>query len=179
MLSHATPFAAADLPSSAGECLHVNPLWLGEFPPELLTVARERTRFLAADAQGFLRAVDGDGRMTHRAWAEQERYLPLLDLLKVDIKEAGVLTGLGSPRAAAERIRSLGPKTVLCTHQGGVCVCDSSGVHEAPFTGGTLRGRTGRGDTCTAAFLVAYSERGAAEATRFAARITSEKMQQG
>jgi sugar/nucleoside kinase (ribokinase family) len=51
-------------------------------------------------------------------------------------------------------------------------------VRQIPFTGFTLEGRAGRGDTCTAAFLVAR-ERGMnlREATVFAAEVTSRKMQ--
>ncbi len=48
---------------------------------------------------------------------------------------------------------------------------------ESPFTGFTVEGRTGRGDTCTAAFLVGLQRMGLREATALAAEVTSRKMQ--
>ena len=51
-------------------------------------------------------------------------------------------------------------------------------MHEGAFSGFTLEGRTGRGDTCTASFLVARGRgMGLAEAAAFAAEVTSRKMQ--
>ena len=104
--------------------------------------------------------------------------LSLLDLFKVDAKEALVLTGEEDPRRAIRAVHALGPKMVLLTHRDGVCVFDGGALHESAFSGFTLEGRTGRGDTCTASFLVARG-RGMelADATAFAAEVTSRKMQ--
>jgi sugar/nucleoside kinase (ribokinase family) len=177
IISRAAPFTAADLETINSDVLHVNPLWRGEFPPELLPLARRRARLLAADAQGFLRHVADDQTMVYRDWDDKKRYLPLLDVFKVDAKEARILTGSDDPRSAARQLCALGVRTVLLTHQGGVCVHDGTDFFVAPFAPYTLEGRTGRGDTCTAAFLVARETMPLAEATAVAARVTSEKMQ--
>ncbi|MBN2358774.1 MAG: carbohydrate kinase [Deltaproteobacteria bacterium] len=186
LISRGAPFSAADLEAIQADVLHVNPLWRGEFPPDLLPLARQRTEFLAADAQGFLRrAADDPGKsptgddktMVYRDWDDKRRYLPLLDLFKVDAKEARILTGSDDPRAAARQLRALGARTVLLTHQAGVLVHDGREFFEAPFAAYAIEGRTGRGDTCTAAFLVARATMPLAAATAFAARVTSEKMQ--
>jgi sugar/nucleoside kinase (ribokinase family) len=68
---------------------------------------------------------------------------------------------------------------VLLTHAGGVCVHDGLGSVDAPFGKATLEGRTGRGDTCTAAFLTAYYRQGRSleASVRLAAEVTSRKMQ--
>ncbi|MHB8874602.1 MAG: PfkB family carbohydrate kinase [Myxococcaceae bacterium] len=175
-LARAEPVREEEVLAIKGEVLHINPLWYGAFPDSLIPVVRRKVAFLGADAQGFLRQVLEDGSMVHRDWAAKERYLPLLDLFKVDIKEAEILTGTSDLRLAARRLHELGVKTVLLTHQAGVCVFDGDAFHESAFSPYTIDGRTGRGDTYTAAFLVGR-ERGIAEATRFAAKITSEKMQ--
>jgi sugar/nucleoside kinase (ribokinase family) len=177
LLSRGEPFHRADLAVVEAEVLHINPLWRGEFPPALLPVARERARVLSADAQGFLRVVQSDGRMWHGDWEDKRAFLPYLDLLKVDAAEGLVLTGCAEPRAAAERLHALGPRRVLVTHEAGVCAFDGRSACEAPWAGFTLEGRTGRGDTCSASFLVALGG-GASlhEATASAARVTSEKM---
>jgi len=181
LISHATPFGEDDLDRIAAcnaEVVHVNPLWFGEFPPRLLAALRPRVPMLCADAQGFVRFAEADGRMLHRDFAEKREALRLLDLFKVDSKEALLLTGEEDPKRAVQAVQALGPKLVLLTHRGGVCVFDGVTFQESAFAGFTLEGRTGRGDTCTASFLTAY-RRGLSlrEATAFAADITSRKMQ--
>jgi sugar/nucleoside kinase (ribokinase family) len=181
LIARAAPFAEADLDCIAGhgpDVVHVNPLWFGEFPPLLLANLRRRTAFLAADAQGFLRVAEADGRMEHRDLADKQAILSLLDLFKVDAKEALLLTGEEDPGRAAQAVHALGPKLVLLTHQGGVCVFDGRETYRAAFGNYPLEGRTGRGDTCTASFLVARG-RGLnlQRAALFAADVTTRKMQ--
>lgn len=177
LVSRAEPFTAGDLEGLSSEIVHVNPLWYGEFPPDLLLWLRPRVAFLAGDAQGFLRRAGEDGRMEFRDLEHKDTLLPLFDLFKADSKEARILTGHEDIRQAAGALRAMGPRTVLLTHAGGVCVFDGSEICESPFTGFTLEGRTGRGDTCTAAFLFAMRHGGLRDATAFAAEITSRKMQ--
>lgn len=181
LISRATPFTAADLDRITvldPDVIHINPLWFGEFPPSLFRLLRPNARFLAADAQGFVRVPQADGRMVHRDFEDKRHVLPLLDLLKVDSKEALLLTGEEEPGRAARAVHALGPRLVLLTHVGGACVFDGTTLHESPFTGFTLEGRTGRGDTCTASFLVARGRgHSLAEALAFATEITSRKMQ--
>jgi sugar/nucleoside kinase (ribokinase family) len=181
LISQATPFNQEDLDlvvSIKADVVHVNPLWLGEFPPLLLTALRPHATMLCADAQGFLRAPEPDGRLVHRDLPQKRSVFPMLDLFKVDAKEALILTGEEDPRRAARAVQALGPRMVLLTHRDGVCVFDGNNLCESTFSGFTLEGRTGRGDTCTASFLVArgYGQ-GLAEAAAFAAEVTSRKMQ--
>lgn len=178
ILSKSDPVTAAELEAVDAGILHINPLWLGLFPPELIPLARKRAKVLGGDAQGFLRQVQPDGQMKNCDWADKARWLPHFDVFKVDSKEAKILTGLDDKREAARQIHGWGAKLVLLTHQGGVMVHDGKEFYESPWLGFTLEGRTGRGDTCTASFLVALSQKkGLAEAAGFAAKITSEKMQ--
>jgi len=180
LISRAEPFTGQDLERIAAaeaDVVHVNALWFGEFPPALMPTLRRKAAFLATDAQGFVRVGEADGRMVHRDFPEKRAMLPLLDLFKVDSKEALLLTGEEDPVRAARAVRALGPKVVLLTHQGGVCVCDGETVHQGAFTGCTIEGRTGRGDTCTASFLAGRGRgMGLQEATEFAAAVTSAKM---
>lgn len=179
LISRAEPFSARDLESVCDPCVHVNPLTAGEFPAALLSVLRERVEWLGADAQGFLRQVEHDGSTVYRSDPEQRRWLPLLDLLKVDVREAELLSGLTDPVAAAQRLVRLGPSTVLLTHEHGLVVCTLDETAEATFGPYTLAGRTGRGDTCTAAFLVTRVGEGASlqAAAERAAAVTTRKMQ--
>jgi sugar/nucleoside kinase (ribokinase family) len=181
LIARAAPFSESELDqiiALKADVVHVNPLWFGEFPHPLLAALRPRVAVLCADAQGFLRAAKSDGSLGHQDFAAKREMLPLLDLFKVDAKEAQVLTGQDDPRQAAQAVHALGPKLVLLTHRDGVCLFDGRVLHETAFSGFTMEGRTGRGDTCTASFLVARGRgMGLAEAAEFAARITSHKMQ--
>lgn len=177
LISKADPFSAADIVSLESDVIHLNPLWYGEFPFDLLPRLKRCARVLGSDAQGFLRHANADGTMLYRDLAEKHEVLPLLDVFKVDTKEAFFLTGLEDPRQAAKAVHDLGPKIVILTHRDGVCVYDGKEYYEAPFTGFTVEGRTGRGDTCTAAFLVGMQRSGLSQATALAAEVTSKKMQ--
>jgi sugar/nucleoside kinase (ribokinase family) len=181
LISHAAPFSNEDLDQIVGQkpdIIHVNPLWYGEFPPQLLAALRPRAKTLAADAQGLLRVAEPDGRMIYRDLQGKKDILPLLDLFKVDSKEALLLTGEEDPVRAVRAVHALGPKMVLLTHAGGVCVFDGAALHQSQFSPYTLEGRTGRGDTCTASFLTARAcEMDLAAAVAFAADVTSRKMQ--
>jgi sugar/nucleoside kinase (ribokinase family) len=176
-ISCADPFMAEDIASIDAKVVHLNPLWHGEFPFALLPQLKRRAAVLGGDAQGFLRHVDPDGTMPYRDLAEKREVLPLLDVFKVDTKEALILTGLEDVRQAARAVHDFGPKIVVLTHRGGVCVYDGREFYESPFTGFTVEGRTGRGDTCTSAFLVGMQKMGLREATALAAEVTSKKMQ--
>ena len=181
LISRADPFGEQDLgriAEVAADILHLNTLWFGEFPLALIPSLRRHAPFLAADAQGFLRVAEADGRMVYRDLEDKRAVLPLLDLFKVDSREALLLTGEEDPQRAVRAVHALGPRLVLLTHQGGVCVYDGRSLSSGAFTGWTLEGRTGRGDTCTASFL-AGRRRGMSlpDATAFAAAVTSAKMQ--
>ncbi len=176
LISQARPFSLDDIEPITADAVHVNPLWFGEFPPELLPEIRKKTPLLAGDAQGFVRHVTPEGTLVYRDFEQKHRYLFLFDLLKVDQKEAMILTGVEDYRHAALLLHELGARTVVLTHRGGVCTCDGGGLYEAAFGDYSLEGRTGRGDTCTAAFLVARSRMDTETATRYAAAITSRKM---
>jgi sugar/nucleoside kinase (ribokinase family) len=178
VISQAEPFTAAEVAGIEVRALHVNPLWMGMVPPDLLPLLRPRVGLLGADAQGFLRRVAPDGSAAHQPWPQAAEYLHLLDLLKVDIVEAHTLTGLEDRFEAATALLGLGVGTVLLTHHQGVLAARSTERHERPWGSWTLEGRTGRGDTSTAAFLVGTLQGlGLADALDLSARVTSAKMQ--
>ncbi len=177
LVSQADPFSETDIAAVDSEVVHLNTLWLGEFPFALLPLLKRRAGTLAGDAQGFLRQAGGDGRMTYLDLAAKREILWAFDVFKVDSNEARILTGCEDVRQAARAVWELGPRTVILTHRDGVCVFDGHEYFESPFTGFTLEGRTGRGDTCTAAFLVAMREKGLRDATALAAEVTTRKMQ--
>jgi len=178
LINGATPFRLDDFDDVDGGIVHVNPLWYPLFSTSILVELRKRADILCADAQGFLRNVSPDGRMFLKVPADVRDSFELLDVLKVDIKEAGALTGVEDIHDAACKVLALGPRVVLLTHAAGVCVYDGVQYCDQPFRPYPMEGRTGRGDTCSAAFLHAMSKgMPLPEAVEFAAGITSRKLQ--
>lgn len=177
VISLAESFKKSDVEDIKSEAIVINPLWHGEFPERLLSVVREGTDLLIGDAQGFLRNVKEDGKMVYTIWEERFEYMKMFDIFKVDAKEARTLTGKTDILEACKEIREMGVKIVLLTHKNGICVYNGQRMYGAPFRTWTLEGRTGRGDTCTAAFVVGLKKHPLQKATELAARITSEKMQ--
>ena len=91
--------------------------------------------------------------------------------------EAKLLTGEDDRYEAARRLAAYGPKEVLLTHSGGVLVYHDGVCDEAPFVPQEVRGRSGRGDTCTSAYLSRRLTASPAEAVAWAAAVTSLKLE--
>ena len=176
ILSLADPFDENDIRDLQEDFLHVNPLWMAEFPEDMIPKVQRKTSFLAGDAQGFLRNVE-NGKMVHKDWKNKEIYLGYFDLFKVDSVESKILSGEDNLENGMKKIYALGASLVLATYQKGVYVYDGKKFYHATFGKWNLEGRTGRGDTCTAAFLAALNKMNLSAATKFAADITTQKMQ--
>jgi len=131
---------------------------------------------IAVDAQGFVR-VARDGRLTFDAWPERERILAHVDILKADAVEAGILTGESDIHRAARALAALGPREIVLTHRDGLLVRSADQFHEARFFPTSMVGRSGRGDTCLASYVARRLTASPAEATIWAAAVTSLKME--
>ncbi len=179
LLARAEPFGPEDLRDLDGDLLHVNPLWFGELPVELLAAARSRVPWLSLDAQGLLRRAGADGRLALASGPPAPAWLPLLDLLKLDLREAEALTGLRDPSAIPAALGQRGLRAGLLTWEEGALAWEGERQATGRFGPYPLAGRTGRGDTCTAAFLVARRRWGLSldAALDFALALTTAKMQ--
>lgn len=175
LLSGADPFTLSELPPFDAEVIHCAGLFRGEIPDELLPSFAARGK-VALDAQGVLRCREGSN-LTFRDWAMKERYLPLVTYLKTDAAEARILTGTEDRREAARMLYGMGAREVMVTHNQEVIVYDGDSFSRAPFTPENLSGRTGRGDTCFASYLSRRRGHSAEESVRYAAALTSIKME--
>jgi len=126
--------------------------------------------------QSFIRVVR-DGVLVPEPWPEKQRVMAHLDVLKADAVEAEMLTGEADIRVAAQMIAGLGPNEVVLTHRDGVLVYADDQFHEADFFPKKLVGRSGRGDTCIASYVAKRLSASPAEATIWAAAVTSLKME--
>lgn len=173
--SSAGPFTVAEVKEISSRAFVVGASIRGEVPLAVLEALREKETMIAVDLQGFLRVVR-DGRLVFQEWPEKEKVLKLVDTVKTDAVEAEYLTGQKDIRIAARQIADLGPKEVVLTHRDGVLVYDGSRFHEAGFYPETLKGRSGRGDTCIASYMARRLSAPPQEAIVWSAALTSLKM---
>jgi sugar/nucleoside kinase (ribokinase family) len=131
---------------------------------------------LGLDVQGFVRVPQGDTLVTTK-WPEMADVLRDVTYLKLDDAEAEVLVGETDLGHAARAMAAFGPREIVLTHGHGLIVWAAGAIHEARFVPSIVRGRTGRGDTCFATYVAARLEMAPAQACRFAATVTSLKME--
>lgn len=174
-LGFAGPFRAEDLPDIEASIFLVGPIMAGEVDLPLIREMSRRGR-VALDAQGFVR-VREDNELVFRDWTEKQEGLSYVEVLKVDTAEAEVLTGRTDRWEALRELAAWGPREIVLTFPEGVLVYAEGAEHQAPFTPGEVRGRTGRGDTCFATYLGRRLVAEPEEACRFAAAVTSLKME--
>jgi sugar/nucleoside kinase (ribokinase family) len=174
-LGFAGPFAPQDLPGVSARIYVVASIIAGEIDLAFLRSLAQRGP-VAIDVQGFVRVRDGED-LLFRPWSDMEEGLSLVTYLKVDRAEAELLTGETDLHLAARRLAMYGPQEIMVTESPGVTVWAAGRIHQAPFTPRSLEGRTGRGDTCFAAYLGRRLTASPEEATLVAAAVTTLKQE--
>jgi sugar/nucleoside kinase (ribokinase family) len=144
--------------------------------PNALIVHLARKGEIALDLQAKLRYSEA-GTFAFKDWPDKEKYLPLVTYLKADNLEAEVATGTSDRDEAARIFHGLGAKEVMVTHSSEVILYDGKQIFRAPFNPENLSGRTGRGDTCFISYVCWRRTHGIEESLRYAAALTSLKME--
>lgn len=173
----AEPFTAEIVADFEARAFVVNGSARGETPLEVLEALKARGGLLCADVQGFVRVVTDDGRLRYERWPEQAAILGLVDILKTDAVEAEFLTGETDIRRAAAALAEFGPSEIVLTHRDGLLVLVDGEYFAAGFHPRELVGRSGRGDTCMGSYVSARLDVPPADATAWAAAVTSLKME--
>ncbi len=174
--SNAGPFTPEEVEHIETRAVVIGGSMRGEISLEVMEELAQKTGRIAADAQSFVR-IDQEGTLVSVEWPEKQVVLALLHVLKADAVEAELLTGSTDIRAAAKILYELGPQEIVLTHRDGVLVYDGDRFHEAGFFPKELVGRSGRGDTCIASYMASRLNASPAEATIWAAAVTSLKME--
>ena len=155
----------------------INTSTRGEAGMDVIDVLKRKNATIAADSQGFVRIISEDGTLVNDPWEEKRDVLPYIDVLKTDAVEAEILTGESDIRKAARQLAEWGPEEIVLTHSGGLLVLADGQFHEAKFHPVELIGRSGRGDTCVAAYACKRLSAPPPEAAIWAAAVTSLKME--
>lgn len=176
--TYAGAFTLAEVAPVQARVFHIGASIRGEVPPEVIEALAQKGTRISLDVQGFIR-INQSSKLVHANWPEEAQVLEFVDVLKTDGVEAEILTGKKDIKEAAKILADFGPQEIVVTHRDGVLVYAEGRFYKAPFFSGEIRGRTGRGDTCTAAYLGKRLTAPPSEATVWAAALTSLKMEQG
>jgi sugar/nucleoside kinase (ribokinase family) len=172
----AGPFTPAEVAPVQARTFHIGASIRGEVPLQVIEALAQKEARISLDVQGFLRVSRG-GELVHEDWPQAAQVLELVDVLKADAVEAEALTGRSDLQEAAQALSEFGPREVVLTHGKGVLVYADGHFYAAPFRTREMKGRTGRGDTCIAAYLGKRLTASPAEAITWAAALTSLKME--
>ena len=174
--SSAGSFTPAEVEKIQARAIVVGASMRDEVSLEVIEELAKKKAILAADVQSFIR-VNYNGKLIPQEWSEKQSILSHLDVLKTDVAEAEMLTGISKIREAARKISDLGPHEVVITHRNGLLVYTDGQFYEESFFPNQLIGRSGRGDTCIAAYMAKRLSASPQEAIIWAAAITSLKME--
>jgi sugar/nucleoside kinase (ribokinase family) len=149
-----------------------------EFSMEYMRGVKEKCRTLSVDMQSFVRQVDRNtSKIKFADVANKEEIVALMDMVKLDIVEAKILTGEDDLEKAAIRFEQWGAKETLITHAEGVLCRAQNKTLYNKFSNSSIVGRTGRGDTTFAAYLSARLDHDIDYSLRFASALVSIKME--
>ncbi len=171
----AGPFTVQEVQHLRSRAVHVGASVRGEVPAEVVRHLKEHAGILSLDVQGYLR-TNCNGVLVADDWPGKEEILQHVDVLKADAAEAERLTGTRDLRQAARTMTAWGPAEVLITHSDGLLVLACGDFYHRPFAVDKVRGRSGRGDTCTAAYVAKRLSAPPAQAATWAAAVTSLKL---
>jgi sugar/nucleoside kinase (ribokinase family) len=154
ILSIAEPFSPADMHGISATAFHVGPLTNRDVSVDLLQYVTARARIVSLDAQGMLRPAHV-GEVREEDWPDKRKGLRYVDILKVDEKEAFVLSGERASDRAIVVLSSFGPKEVIVTmgSRGSIIYVEQT-LHNVSSGAPRKTGDpTGCGDTYAAGYL--------------------------
>jgi len=172
----AGPFLNEDVDDVEASIVHIGASVRGEVPVELIRLLKRKSGRVSLDVQGFIR-INSGGKLVFDGWREKVEVLGQADVVKADLVEATLLTDKHDKHEGAEALAALGPSEIVLTHNEGVLVYAEKRFYEMAFVPNELRGRSGRGDTCIAAYLGKRLTASPEEATVWAAAVTSLKLE--
>ncbi|GAG63298.1 unnamed protein product [marine sediment metagenome] len=174
--SSAGPFTPAEVEKIQAKAIVIGASMRDEVSLEVIVELAKKKTILAADVQSFIR-INDNGKLVPKEWPEKQSILSHLDILKTDAVEAEMLTGTSDIQEAARKMSNLGPREILITHRHGLLVYANDQFYEEGFFPKKLIGRSGRGDTCIAAYMSKRLNASPQDATIWAAAVTSLKME--
>jgi sugar/nucleoside kinase (ribokinase family) len=174
--SSAGAFTPAQVMEMQATAFVLGPSFRGEVGLDVIQALAAKGASIAIDVQGWVRVIR-DGKLAYEAWPQARQFLAQVSILKTDAVEAERLTGEADIHRAARLLADLGPREIVLTHRDGLLVLADGQFHEVGFHPAALVGRSGRGDTCLAAYVAKRLTAPSDQATIWAAALASLKME--
>ena len=175
---NAGPFSLADLPPIGARLFHLVGVNRLEFPLDFMEDLRNRDLAFSIDMQALIRAADPEtGDVTYRDYPHKQQVAAMAEKIKLDVVEAELLTGTSDLEQAAVRFEEWGSSEIMVTRADGALVRHMGTTYFERFSNRGVAGRTGRGDTVFASYLVRRMDFGVADSLKFAVALCSIKME--
>jgi len=172
-------FNKDEIPEVDTKYFIICPLLAGEIDLDLLEhLYTKYPGKICLDIQGFVRVRENSKiDFCNLSQEEKEQILPKIEILKTDHAEAKTLTKKDKIEEAAFELAKMGPKEILLTHENGISVYANNKLSYFPWKYKQIKGRTGRGDTAFAAYIGSRITKNPEDSLKFAAALTSLKIE--
>ena len=167
-----------DIPQLDSQYFHLGGISDSEFDMALIDGLKARGYHLSTDMQSYVRQITP---VTHEInfgdVKDKKEIASKMDMIKLDVVEARVLTGTEDLEKSAMIVNSWGCPEVVITRSDGVLARKDGVSYFEKFSNNSVIGRTGRGDTTFAAYQSWRLEHDVPTSLKFAAALVSIKME--
>jgi len=171
-------FTMKEMPPIEPCLIEVGALTNQEFTLEFVRELRKSGFRVALDMQSFVRQVDTEtGAIQFRDVPVKREIVKITDLVKLDVVEAGILTGTDDLEEASKIVEDWGSHEIVITRSDVVLARYEGKTCFERYSNRTSQGRTGRGDTTFGAYLARRLDHSVEESLKFAAALASIKME--
>ncbi len=177
--SIAKPFSPRDIDPVSAPIFHLGPLTKKDIPLKLLEELSKRNVLVSLDIQGFIRDIENE-IVRESDWAEKQKGLVFVDILKANINEARILSGEYNVEQAASRLAEYGPREVIVTlgYKGSVIYSNKQFYRIPAYPPRKIVDPTGCGDTYIAGYLYQrLRSNDLNKIGRFAAKLATLKLE--
>jgi sugar/nucleoside kinase (ribokinase family) len=174
------PFVISDIPPFEPCLLHLCCVGVRKFHLDLMRALKARGFRLSVDMQSFVIQADhetGTGATHLEDVPEKKEIVSMADFVKLDAMEAQILTGTDALRDQADILEEWGCSETIITCSEGALARSKGKTTFEKFTNRSTRGRMGRGDTIMGSYLARRLDHSVEDSLRFAAALTSIKME--
>ncbi len=151
-----------------------------EFSMDYIKAVKQLGTGLSVDMQSFVRQINKETcEIQFADVTSKKEIVGMMDMVKLDVVEAKILTGEDDIEKAAIHFENWGASETIITRSDGVLARVNGETYFESFSNKSSIGRTGRGDTTFAAYLSARLDHDVEYALKFAAALVSIKMETG
>jgi sugar/nucleoside kinase (ribokinase family) len=167
-----------DIPELESTWVHLGGISDSEFDMALIDGLKARGYKLSTDMQSYVRQITPVTlEIDFADVPNKKEIISRMDMVKLDVVEARVLTGTEDLEEAALIVESWGCPEIVITRSDGVLARADGKFYFEKFSNNSVIGRTGRGDTTFSAYLAWRLKHDVATSLKFAAALVSIKME--